>query len=73
MKIFITFDLIQIAIFSLWVMFGVLALLAKLSSNYYWQMFKPAPMIHKIGCVLFFAVCGAFWWKQIIEMEMENG
>ena len=74
MNIEITIHLFSATVWTLWVTFGLLALLASYRTNdthkYLWSISSTAT---NTFVVLMFAVIGIFFWKQIIEMETENG
>ncbi len=74
MNIEITIHLFSAIVWTLWVTFGLLALLASYRASetheYLWNNSHTAT---NIFVALVFAVIGVFLWKQIIEMETENG
>ena len=74
MNIEITIHLFSAIVWTLWVTFGLLALLAKITDGeYYTMQWRYAILPAKVIVIVGFALFGIFQWKQIIEMETENG
>lgn len=65
---------IMLTVILTWMFLGLLALVAKIQiSPKHKEIFNSADWLQKCAGVMLFCSIGVFQWKQLFELETENG